>query len=197
MRCRLREVRSDARGAVVTVDSVLLSEAGDEIAFGVSTVLLGGVDPEALRTHLDGAGQRVPAPAARPRAGAPVVSATVPVSAAFSALYAGVSGDDNPLHLDARAARGAGFDGPIAHGMSVVALALEVAADAVLDGDLSRIRSVGVRFSAPVLCGSELAVDVVPAEDPSVLVLRARTPGGPALKAAWIGIAPALERSGA
>lgn len=196
VRCRLREVRPDPRGAVVVVDSVLLTAAGEEIASGVSTVLLGGVDPDALRPHLDGTGRPPAAPAARPLAGAPVADATIRVSAVFSSLYAGVSGDDNPIHVDAEAARAAGFDGPIAHGMSVVALALEVAADAVLDGDPSRIRSLGVRFSAPVLCDSELAVEVVPAEDPAVLVLRARTAEGPALKAAWIGIAPALERSG-
>ncbi|QHF25660.1 hypothetical protein GTU73_17780 [Rathayibacter sp. VKM Ac-2804] len=194
--CRLREVRPDPRGTVVTVDSILLTAAGEEIASGVSTVLLGGVDPDTLRPHLDGAGRPAAAPAARPLPGAPVADATIRVSAVFSSLYAGVSGDDNPIHVDAEAARAAGFDGPIAHGMSVVALALEVAADAVLDGDLSRIRSLGVRFSAPVLCDSELAVEVVPAEDPAVLVLRARTAEGPALKAAWIGIAPTLERSG-
>lgn len=46
-----------------------------------------------------------------------------PIAAVDLALYAAASGDLNPLHLDAEAARAAGFERPIAHGMRTMACA--------------------------------------------------------------------------
>lgn len=40
-----------------------------------------------------------------------------PISRATLALYAGASGDHNPIHIDTDAARSAGLDDVIAHGM--------------------------------------------------------------------------------
>ena len=45
------------------------------------------------------------------------------IAAVDLALYAAASGDLNPLHLDADAARAAGFERPIAHGMRTMACA--------------------------------------------------------------------------
>ena len=42
--------------------------------------------------------------------------------------FAAVSGDHNPLHTDVAAARLAGFDGPIVHGMWLSAVAQRAAA---------------------------------------------------------------------
>ena len=44
-----------------------------------------------------------------------------PVSAIDLALFAAASGDHNPLHLDVDAARSAGFDRPVVHGMLTMA----------------------------------------------------------------------------
>lgn len=44
-----------------------------------------------------------------------------PITAVDLALFAAASGDHNPLHLDADAARSAGFDRPVVHGMLVMA----------------------------------------------------------------------------
>ena len=44
-----------------------------------------------------------------------------PVTAVDLALFAAASGDHNPLHLDAEAARSAGFDQPLVHGMLTMA----------------------------------------------------------------------------
>ena len=44
-----------------------------------------------------------------------------PVAAVDLALFAAASGDHNPLHLDMDAARAAGFDRPIVHGMLTMA----------------------------------------------------------------------------
>lgn len=44
-----------------------------------------------------------------------------PVTAVDLALFAAASGDHNPLHLDVEAARAAGFDRPLVHGMLTMA----------------------------------------------------------------------------
>lgn len=49
--------------------------------------------------------------------------ASAPVGAVELALFAAASGDHNPLHLDPDAARAAGFDRPVVHGMLTMALA--------------------------------------------------------------------------
>jgi MaoC dehydratase-like protein len=60
--------------------------------------------------------------------------------------YAGVSGDNNPIHLYPLTARLFGFPKPIAHGMWVKARCL-----AALDGHLPDAYTVGVRFKLPML----------------------------------------------
>ncbi|MBX3503205.1 MAG: MaoC family dehydratase [Alphaproteobacteria bacterium] len=79
-----------------------------------------------------------------------------PLDAAAIARYARASGDDNPVHLDAAAARAIGLADPVAHGMLVMGrlsrLALEWRADAVLE-------SLECRFTRPVPAGSLLSGD--------------------------------------
>lgn len=67
------------------------------------------------------------------------------ISRATLALFAGASGDDNPVHIDLDAARSAGLDDVFAHGMLSMAYL-----GRLLTGWLpqQRIRSFGVRFVA-------------------------------------------------
>lgn len=68
--------------------------------------------------------------------------------------YAEVSGDSNPLHLDDDAARAAGFDGVIAHGMFTMAhMASCVVAWA---GEVGWVERVAAQFRAPVPMGAEI-----------------------------------------
>ncbi|MBV9834372.1 MAG: MaoC family dehydratase [Alphaproteobacteria bacterium] len=74
--------------------------------------------------------------------------------AAAIARYAQASGDVNPVHLDAAAARAIGLSDQIAHGMLVMGrlsrLALEWRAGAVLE-------AFECRFTRPVPAGSTLS----------------------------------------
>lgn len=60
----------------------------------------------------------LPSPQSPP---ASLALAAGPISAVDLALFAAASGDHNPLHLDAEAARSAGFDQPVVHGMLTMA----------------------------------------------------------------------------
>jgi acyl dehydratase len=68
--------------------------------------------------------------------------------------YAAASGDRNPLHLDDDAARAAGFDGAIAHGMFTMGhLAAALERWMGVDAFVRRIR---VQFRSPVSIGETI-----------------------------------------
>lgn len=69
------------------------------------------------------------------------------------ARYAAASGDQNPLHTDVAAARAAGFDAPIAHGMLVMGLLGRVTAAVA---GTAAIRSFQARFVATTAPGETL-----------------------------------------
>ena len=68
-----------------------------------------------------------------------------PISRTTLALYAGASGDHNPIHIDIDFARQHGLDDVIAHGMLIMAYAGRMLTDWIPQTALQRF---GVRFSA-------------------------------------------------
>jgi acyl dehydratase len=68
-----------------------------------------------------------------------------PVSRTTLALYAGASGDHNPIHVDLDVARSAGLDDVFAHGMLSMAYLGRLLTGWVAQ---ERIRSFRVRFAA-------------------------------------------------
>ncbi|MEU8622489.1 MaoC/PaaZ C-terminal domain-containing protein [Streptomyces sp. NPDC048623] len=67
------------------------------------------------------------------------------VTRALLALFAGASGDHNPIHIDSDAARAAGFDDVLAHGMLSMAFLGRLVTSWV---PLDAVRSLKARFSA-------------------------------------------------
>ena len=74
--------------------------------------------------------------------------------------YAAASGDYGPYHLDAEAARAAGFPGPILHGLCTLAIGMRAVADSTCDGDQTRVREIGARFSRPVSLNATIVTTV-------------------------------------
>ena len=75
-----------------------------------------------------------------------------PVSRSALALFAGASGDHNPVHIDLDFARAAGFDDVFAHGMLSMAYLARLLTQWVPQ---ERIRSYGVRFAAVTPLGAK------------------------------------------
>ena len=85
------------------------------------------------------------------------------ISRATLALYAGASGDHNPMHIDLDVARSAALDDVFAHGMLSMAYLGRLLTNYVPQ---ERIRSYGVRFAAitplharPICTGTVVEVE--------------------------------------
>jgi acyl dehydratase len=91
-----------------------------------------------------------------------------PISRSTLALFAGASGDHNPMHIDIDVAKSAGLDDVFAHGMLSMAYLGRLLTDWV---DPQAIRSYRVRFASispihgkPTATGTITAIDDVDGE---------------------------------
>lgn len=82
-----------------------------------------------------------------------------------SALLFRLLGDLNPIHVDPQAARAAGFERPILHGVATLGLACWSVLQGCAQGDPHRLRSLAARFAAPVYPGEVLEVWLWPQRD--------------------------------
>ncbi len=89
----------------------------------------------------------------------PDASLALPTRPDLAAIYR-LSGDFNPLHIDPDAARRAGFDRPILHGLCSYGIAARALSTMLLDGACERLARLDVRFSAPVLPGDTLVTEL-------------------------------------
>jgi acyl dehydratase len=73
-----------------------------------------------------------------------------------AALIYRLSGDYNPLHADPDVARAAGFTRPILHGLCTFGMATHAVVKSCCEYDAARIKSMAVRFTAPVYPGETI-----------------------------------------
>lgn len=146
------EDKGEGRGALLHQVKQLYDEADDtHLATVRSTLFLRGNGGEG------GFGDSMPVAAPVPdRAPDRVVEiATLP----RQALIYRLSGDWNPLHADPAIARKAGFDRPILHGLCTKGLANRAILSAYCDNDVTRFKSMFVRFSKPVMPGETIRIE--------------------------------------
>lgn len=86
---------------------------------------------------------------------AKITSSAGPITPVQLALFAAASGDHNPLHLDPEAARRAGFERPVVHGMLTMALAGRLFTQHFSAGCLRRLHT---RFTGATLVGDTIAL---------------------------------------
>ena len=75
-----------------------------------------------------------------------------------AALLYRLNGDRNPIHAWPSAARVAGFDRPILHGLCTYGMAARALVRMACGGDGARLASIATRFSSPVWPGDTLSV---------------------------------------
>jgi acyl dehydratase len=86
-----------------------------------------------------------------------------------------LSGDLNPLHIDPAVAKVAGFERPILHGLSTKGFAGYALLRAYCDFDASRLKSMALRFSRPVMPGDRIRFDFWQTK-PGLIRFRASVP---------------------
>ena len=101
-------------------------------------------------------------------------SESMHVTDAVVQAFADVSGDHNPVHLDAAYASGTRFKERIAHGMLAGALVSSVIGNR-LPGHGTIYLSQSLQFKAPVFCGDHITAKVTIVEHLAKGRLRLRT----------------------
>ncbi len=103
---------------------------------------------------------------------APDVVCDLPTLPQQALLYR-LNGDYTPLHADPAVARAAGFDRPILHGLCTLGIAGHALLRSCCNYDPARMRSLALRFSAPVFPGETIRTEMW--REGSIVSFRART----------------------
>ncbi|MEI5035123.1 MaoC/PaaZ C-terminal domain-containing protein [Streptomyces sp. S1A(2023)] len=186
--------------ASAELDAVRVEPKGTRLALTTTlTDRTTGVEQARLTAHILLVGIRAAeprgtlVPTAVPRQEAPgaTVSHDLGIDREWIADYGHAAGDLNPVHLDPQAARRAGFADVIAHGMSLVSLAVEEAAERYADGDADRVLAVGARFARPVLPGEGTTLDLTPSAAGDTVAFTVRSQGATAVKSGRLRLGPA------
>jgi len=152
------------KGALLVMERAIFDKAsGDSLATMRETVFCRG----------DGgfSGGTRPSPPAHPiPERAPDFICDLPTRPDMALLYR-LCADINPLHADPEAARAAGFPRPILQGLGTFGVAGHAILRSVGDYDPARIKSVAGRFSAPVVPGETIRIEIW--RDGSVVSFRA------------------------
>lgn len=81
------------------------------------------------------------------------------VASPQAALIYRLGADPNPLHIDPAVAKAAGFDRPIMHGLCTFGMVARGAIEFLCGGMASNLRSVEIRFLAPMFPGERLRIE--------------------------------------
>jgi acyl dehydratase len=103
---------------------------------------------------------------------APDLSTDRPTHPQMALIYR-LSGDLNPLHADPATARKAGYERPILHGLATYGVVCHGLMAALCDYEPERVLALEGRFSAPVLPGETITIDIW-REQPGRAAFRAR-----------------------
>ena len=154
---RVRSVvdKGAGRGALIHFDTEIAdAQSGEAIATLQSTQFLRGDG---------GCGSHGTAPPAMPPLRADVLPTAVieyRTTPQAALLYRLVSRDYMPIHADPVAARRAGFERPISHGLNTMGLACRAVLKRFSPGRGARLRSMFVRFASPAYPGDTIRVEL-------------------------------------
>ncbi len=91
--------------------------------------------------------------------GTPDIAIDLPTRPEQALLYR-LNGDDNPLHADPATAAAAGFPCPILHGLCTFGVVTHALLRGLCAYDPGRLRSMELRFSAPVFPGETVRTEI-------------------------------------
>jgi acyl dehydratase len=141
------------KGALITIERKLYGqESGDLLNTQSAVIFARG------NGGFGGPVTSGPAPHALPER-KPDTVVNIPTSTQAALLYR-LNGDYNPLHADPALAKKVGFELPILHGLATYGIAARAILKACDVKDAARLKSIGLRFSAPVYPGETIRTDI-------------------------------------
>ena len=144
--------KGPGKGAVIINETVWTDEKGEKVATLTSSTFARGDG------GFGGPSEGAPEPHVVPTR-APDISVDFDTRDDQALLYR-LNGDRNPLHSDPDVARRAGFEKPILHGLCTYGITCRAVLQAITDFDPEQILSHQARFSAPVIPGDTITVDL-------------------------------------
>lgn len=161
--------KGPGRGATITYDKNLYDKSsGQHLATVTHTTFARGDGGFSCADGLTD--PSLPSPASIPRREPDrrVEIVTLPQSALMYRLCA----DRNPLHSTPSVARAAGFERPILHGLCTYGIAGHALLAQWCEHDPSRLKSLSARFTAPVLPGDTLSIEMFRENDAVLFRVR-------------------------
>ncbi|NMV38106.1 MaoC/PaaZ C-terminal domain-containing protein [Ralstonia insidiosa] len=149
--------KGPGRGATITYDKDLYDkESGQHLVTVTHTTFARGDGGFSSTNGLTDPSLPSPAPMPQRAPDQRVEIATLPQLALMYRLCA----DRNPLHSTPSVARAAGFERPILHGLCTYGIAGYAVLAQCCGHDPRRLKSLSARFTAPVLPGDKLTVEL-------------------------------------
>lgn len=154
----------DVVEATARVAGVEAKSSGELLAVSIA-LKVGGADVATVDctyfVRAEAAAKPAGAPKpAEPSPGLVLGTTTRTIDASTPRVYAESSDDKNPIHLDAAAAKAAGFADVILQGSCTLAYAASAVVASACDHDDARIKSLTARYAKPVLPGDALTFTV-------------------------------------
>ena len=151
--------KGEGKGAIVVVERQVEGEDGTLYATLRQVIFCRGDGGFSQLNGGQPSDPPLPALPATPEDCAPDCTDDQPTRPEAALLYR-LMGDDNPLHADPAVARAAGFERPILHGLASYGLAARAILRQCADNDPARLRSLDLRFAAPVFPGETLRTEI-------------------------------------
>jgi len=181
-------IRSRRSGASMLVVVTSVDEAGQPVLRQYATMFIRG-----LGGGESGGDEAPPHGFSAASRGIAVAERTARIDDDQTIRYSDASGDTNRIHIDEAFAKAMGLPGIIVHGMCTMAFCGHAVISEMAGGDPALLRRLAVRFSRPVLPGSDLVTAIFAAgESPGrhCFAFEARSRGEVVIKDGWAEIGP-------
>jgi acyl dehydratase len=155
---RIAAVETVNAGESITIELSGANQAGEPVT---------RIDFTALIRARRRASARIDASGPKSITSTDAVSLTETIDLDQTLRYAEASGDRNPIHTDPSAAKLAGLQGIVVHGLCTMAFACRAIVDTVCGADPLKLRRIEVEFSRPVLPGDSITTSIWRGEPPA------------------------------